>query len=243
MVKSEKLPHGLRMMAYRSLARRALTITQIMHARSVTKRDGIERKLRMKRKEISDIADVERQFIVSAQTNALRQGDAWKNVFLARVRNPEWLKTTGKTGARATKEIEKLECDQKVIDGNIEKLEERIAKIQDALDTAFEVPSGEYEVEAFFNLTKDVFEPTAGSVVVQIGPGEAAYDAEIDRARDEAVASSAPAARGDTPEEKFAAMIARMILTPAPAASMTGPAIDLNYPTESSSRGAAIIDY
>jgi hypothetical protein len=231
------------MMAYRSITRRALAITQAALARSTTNKDTVERKLRTKRKIISDIADVERRYILAAQANALRKPDAWKADVAARLQSQDWEKTTGKIGAKAVVEITKLERQCATIDANIDKLDDRIAKIQEHLDTALEIPSGEDDVEAFFRLTRGEFESTVDAVVVQIGPEEDAHDAERTRAQDDAAASSIPSAKGETPESKFAAMIMKMILESPSTAPTPGPNIDLNYPPETFSRGAAIIDH
>lgn len=231
------------MMAYRSLARRALAVTQAALARSTTNKDAVERKLRIKRKIIVDIADVERRHILSAQTNALRSPDAWKTEVAARLQSQEWQKTTGKIGAKTLVEITKLERQQATIDANIDKLDDRIAKIQEHLDTALDIPSGEDAVETFFELTRGEFDSTADAVVVQVGPEEGAYDAERARAQDDAAASSIPSAKGETPESKFGAMILKMILESPSTAPTPGPKIDLNYPPELSPRGTAIIDH
>jgi len=243
MAKSETLPRGLRMMAYRSRARRALAVTQEALARSTTNKDTVERKLRTKRKIISDIADVERRYISAAQANALRRPDAWKADVAARLQSQDWEKTTGKIGAKAVVEITKLERQNATIDANIDRLEDRITKIQELLDTALENPSGEDDIEAFFNLTRGEFESTADAAVVQIGPEEDAYDAERVRAQDDAFATSIPPAKGETPESKFGVMILQMLLASPSTASTPGPNIDLNYPPIPSSRGAAIIDH
>lgn len=243
MAQSETLPHGLRMMAYRALARRALTISQAALVRSTTNKDTVERKLRIKRKVISDIADTERRYILAAQANALRKPDAWKVDVAARLQSQDWEKTTGKIGSKAVAEITKLERQNATIDANIDRLEERITKIQELLDTALEIPSGEDDVEAFFKLTRGEFESTADAAVVQIGPEEDAYDAERVRAQDDAFATSIPSAKGETPESKFGVMILQMLLASPSTAPTPGPNIDLNYLSEPSSRGAAIIDH
>lgn len=243
MAQSSNIPHGLRMAAYRSLGRRALAITRAALARSTTNKDAVERKLRIKRKIISDIADAERRYILAAQTNALRRSDAWKTEVAARLQSQEWEKTTGKIGVKALAEITKLERQHATIDANIDKLDERIAKIQELLDNALDNPSGEDDVETFFELTRGEFESTADAVVVQVGPEEGAYDADRARAQDDAAASSIPSAKGETPESKFGAMILKMILESPPTAPTQGPNIDLNYLPEPSSRGAAIIDH